>query len=550
MPTSSPGPVANGPLVNAASSRPSHLALHVLEGEHVASLSRIGGPGSAALDDREPQDPGAPAPADGLNTPVGVVMHGALALLATQPITWAASLLATAMTPRYLTDHELGQYAVALTVAGLAGTLVALGIPTSLVRSIASRPREIACEGAAALAIVGGLSAGAAVSVALVWSWLALPGSESGVLPYALLGMVIANVLQIVFSIFVGLEQHARFAWINAAAAALSQFASVAALMAGGSLVDFVATGVLVQAGIVLVAWKLIPLHLAWMSITHERVQRIVIEGAPFLGSVLTHRIRGDIEIALIAFFLAEQAVGWWAAASRIVSAPMFIPFLIATPLLPALSQHVQERAVFQSTLRRSLILVVLVTVPFGAMIGALAPVIPERLGWAASFAGAIPLMVVLSASMPLIAIGVVLGTGMIALGQERRLLGLNIAATIVSAGSLPALLVLSAPWTGDAAVGAGLARLLTECVMVFGAAWSLPRGTFDWTTVTALIRIVLAGGALAAVTTALLPMSPELAGVVGGLLFVACTLLLRVVLVSELLDLWRLARRRVGLQG
>jgi O-antigen/teichoic acid export membrane protein len=477
-------------------------------------------------------------PPEGKRSPVATVLRGALALLMTQPITWAASLLATAFVPRYLSDRELGQYAVALTVAGLAGTLMALGIPTSLVRAVASRPWDAKREGTAALALVVGLSSATAIGVALVWSWLELPGSEGGILPYALLGMVVSNGLQVGFAILVGLEQHARFAWVNAAASALSQLASVGVLVAGGSLVAFVAVGVVVQAGVALVAWRLSRLGLTWEGVSRARMTRIAGEGLPFLGSVLMGRLRGDIEIALLVFLLSEQVVGWWVAASRIVSAPIFIPILIATPLLPALSQSAQDRPSFERTLRRSLIMVVLVTVPLGALIGAMAPAIPGRLGWAASFDGTIPLLMMLSASMPLIAIGIVLATGMMALGQERQLLAVNVVATVVTASAIPLVIPALAGWTENGSIGAGVVRIATELVMVVGAAFCLPRGIVDWEILDTVGRIVLAAGGLVAVTTILLPLSPELAAVSGGVAFVLGVLLLRVVQVSELLEL------------
>jgi O-antigen/teichoic acid export membrane protein len=480
-----------------------------------------------------------PSPSAGTRrSPVVAVLHGVLAILATQPITWAASLLATVFVPRYLTDRELGQYAVAVTIAGLAGTLVALGIPTSLVRAVANRPWDAKREGTAALALVVGLSSVTAIGVALVWSWWELPGSEGGILPVVLLGMVVSNGLQIAFSILVGLEQHARFAWMNAASSAISQAASVGALVAGASLVEYVAVGVVVQVVVALLAWRLANLGLEWAGLQRARLRRIAVEGLPFLGSLMMGRLRGDIEIALLAFLLTEQVVGWWSAASRIVSAPIFIPILVAIPLLPALSQSAGDRPLFERTLRRSLLMVVLVTVPLGAMIGAVAPAIPGRLGWAASFEGAVPVIVMLSASMPLIAIGIVLGTAMIALGLERQLLAVNIAATVVSAAAIPVLIWALGGWTDSGVLGAGIARLLTESVMIVGAACFLPRGLLDWDTLRVLGGTVLSAACLVAVTRTLLPISPELAGIAGGLAFSLCALLLGAVQVRDLREL------------
>src|SRR5436853_36709 len=60
------------------------------------------------------------------HSPSARVARGALSLLTTQPLTWMTSLLTTVLVPQYLGAQGLGQYAVVVTVAGLAGTITTL----------------------------------------------------------------------------------------------------------------------------------------------------------------------------------------------------------------------------------------------------------------------------------------------------------------------------------------------------------------------------------------------------------------------------------------
>src|SRR5947209_7875798 len=62
--------------------------------------------------------------------------RGAMALLSTQPLTWAASLLTAGLVPHFLGDASLGDLTLAVAIAGLLGLLVSAGIPGSLARHV------------------------------------------------------------------------------------------------------------------------------------------------------------------------------------------------------------------------------------------------------------------------------------------------------------------------------------------------------------------------------------------------------------------------------
>ena len=199
--------------------------------------------------------------------------------------------------------------------------------------------------------------------------------------------------------------------------------------------------------------------------------------GLPFLAWNFLVRFRTEGETLFLGPMLSVEAVGWWSVAMRIVSIPLFVPTLIMTPLLPALSQIVGDRPAFAATLRRSFELTVIVTFGASAAILAFAPVVPSILGWAPEYQATVPLMQVLVLFFPLASIGMVFGTGLMALGEERRMLLANVVATVVQYGILLVAVPLATDWIGNGVLGAAFSRVASEFVMLVAAQILLPRG-------------------------------------------------------------------------
>src|SRR5579884_1294951 len=90
-------------------------------------------------------------------SPAMSIARGALALLSTQPLTWAATLATTIFLPRYLGDTGLGTYALAISVATLVAMVCSLGVPDYLARWLAAEPAAVR-EGGGALVLLTGVA--------------------------------------------------------------------------------------------------------------------------------------------------------------------------------------------------------------------------------------------------------------------------------------------------------------------------------------------------------------------------------------------------------
>jgi putative peptidoglycan lipid II flippase len=428
--------------------------------------------------------------------------------------------------------------------------MVALfGMPTFLRRRVAAEPACAALYGTGALIILLGVGLVLSIAVTLACWWLALPVARDHVLALAFVCMGVSSASSVLFSLLNGLERHARFAWLNAGTDVFVRIMGLLVLVAGAGLPMYLATAAAAATLALLFGWYTSGIGLQRAALDPRLIRELLHGGSTFLAWNVVTQIRMHGDVILVGFLLSEQAAGWLSAAYRIISIPVFIPTAIVTPLLPALTRSAHDPAAFQHTLRRSLEMTLLLTVPAAMGIVALAPVAPDLLRWGAEFQHTIPLMTILAFQQPLMGASLVLGTGLMALHDERRWL----RVLMVAAGFNIALNLLLVPlferWLQHGALAAALVEVATETIMLGGALILLPHGTLDRRIVAFGGRLALAGGALLVVTMLLRSVFVPLSIVAGGLAFLAVAMALRVVTPAEIRSLGgtvvqRLARR------
>lgn len=465
------------------------------------------------------------------------LVRGALALSSMQPLTWTASLLSTIFVPHYLGAGSLGVYAMAANLAALAGAAAALGVPTYLRRHVATHSRQVALDTGGALVLLVGAALLVAVGLSVLLSLLklAIPGP---VFRIALAGMVIATAQGVLSSALVGQERHVQFAWLGTLAAVGGVGASVIVLAMGGGLTGYVAAGPIVWALVFLVSWRVSGFHLQRVAFDPKLLRQIARGGFPFLGWDAATQVRNQADVVLAGLVLSQQAAGWLAAAYRIISIPAFIPTLIVTPLLPALSRVTRERAIFQQILRRSLAAAIILTIPCSAGILALAPAVPKLLHWPSEFHNSIPLMMILVLQQPLMAVDMTFATALIALNQERRWLRALVFGAIFNPAMNLVLLPVFNARLHNGAIGAAVVEVATELLMCAGALILLPSGLVGRETASLAGRVILAGFGLWLVASILRPWSLPLAAVAGGTTYLLIGAVLRVLTPADLQEL------------
>jgi O-antigen/teichoic acid export membrane protein len=457
------------------------------------------------------------------------IARGALAILRTQPLTWGASLLTIALVPSLLGAEAFGQYTVAITIVSIASTAVGLGIPDYLVRRVAQQPEAVERDMGTVLlvtmttALVGVLVLG--LSVPLMGFSL----GDNRLLYVALIGLLAVPLQGALLSSLRGLGNHSRFAWSNAATVVVWAVVGVLVLWAGASVVTYAAIGAVVTIATTLVAFKLSGLRPARPALDFSVIREFVRGGLPFLGCTLTQIVASSIDRVILGALVPSAEVGWYAAASRIVYIPVFIPMLLATPLFAVVGRNTHAPPAVRRAVAESLRVLLLLIVPLSAGLVVAAPIVPDALHWPSDFQSAVPLMQILSISIPVMALNMVLVTVLMALGGEGRWARASVLIAVLNA----VMNVACIPWfdrsTGNGAIGASVITLVTEILMFAAVVKLLPSDLLELKVGWIMGRVVLAGIAAALVGAWLLPIALPLAAVIGGLVYLLATLGLQV---------------------
>jgi O-antigen/teichoic acid export membrane protein len=412
--------------------------------------------------------------------------------------------------------------------------VASLGIPDYLTRRVASLPDRASAECVSGIVLLTGIATVASAGLWVVVSALALPIAASFVLPVALAGMVVGMGSHVLASFLVGGQRLGRFAWWRAVSIAFGTTAALGSLVAGGGLFGFMVAELVAALLMLALGWYASRIRFDLSGLEPATIRRIVIGGLPFLGWNLALAIRNGIDVILTGVLLRDQVAGWLSAAYRIVYIPIFIPTIIVTPLLPALTRHRDDAEVFYRTARKSLLIVLAMTMPISAAFVVLAPEVPALLGWGAEFRHSVPVIAILALEQPLMATDMVLGTMLIALHRERSWLLVAVVAGAFNIGMNAVALPLFERELGNGAIGAAVVEGSTELLMFVGAIALLPRGSIDREAGSLAGRILLAASADLAVGILLRPVSLWIGLAAGGIVFVALAFGLRALEVDD----------------
>jgi O-antigen/teichoic acid export membrane protein len=447
------------------------------------------------------------------------VLRGALALLSTQPITWATSLAIAVLVPRYLGAEALGQYGVASGVAVLVATLASFGIQSYLTRQVATDARRAQVLVWAGIAIVTAGAVAISLLLLLVVAVFRIPGMDLALLAMSMCGGALTLIQGVLVAVFIGRGENARAAWSMAASTFLAAATGLTVLVLGGGVYEYAfafLVGWIIAVGVMIATSGIPPTRAALdPAIAHELIRG----GMPFMGWNLALRL-GGLDIIVTGVLAPSIVAGWLVAAYRIINVTVFIPTVITTPLMPALTRCKGRVDEYRSLLEDSLATVIFLTVPVAGLIFALAPIIPDVMGWPASLQNAIPVMVILAFQQPLVAVDMVLGVSLIALGLERPWLKVAIVAAVFNLGTNVLAVPLAQSLLGNGAIGAAAVELVTELIFLAGALRLTPAGLLGRADLSRAARIVVAGVALIVVASALRTAGLPVAFVGGGVAY------------------------------
>lgn len=214
-----------------------------------------------------------------------------------------------------------------------------------------------------------------------------------------------------------------------------------------------------------------IPVRPKWDGAVVARLKRHI---TPYVGSTLLGLVIFNSDLIFLRFLRDREAVGYYAAAYALISFLISISSAHLLTLLPALARlngaSDAQRQLYRDAVARMLAVVLPVAVG-GALVAD--PLV--RLAFGESFASAIPVLVLLLATVPLFAMRDIASCAILARGREGMVFRISALSAVLSV----ALNLLLIPPFGM--FGAASATLLTEAVRLVLCVTAAHRLGFPW---------------------------------------------------------------------
>ncbi len=464
------------------------------------------------------------------------VIRNALALSFARPFTWLSAAGLTVLLPGYLGDVNLGKINAAFAFADWCGLLVSLGITTYLTKEVArqkAKPGDLILNALVlrmALAFIVGLGAiGVAGLVTDDWLSRQLLYLLSIHMMLTVIGGVLTGALQ-------GMQQMRSVATIDAFSK-LALLSLVAIFLFEGFGVRSVAVAYIVSDLIAIscLIWAVKRIGGLAGSINLHSWKTLMTGGLPFFVWEVALLTYARVDVILLSALATSAVLGWYYAAYRIISLPLFLPVILMTAIFPALSASVHDSRLFNLLCRRGVVVAALTTVPlaFGLML--LADKVIDLFGYPASFSNSVAPIALLAAGLPLVAVNMIIAPALSALDRQRSWALLGVGAAVLN----PLINLLAIPITdrefGNAAIGAAAVTTCTEIYLLAGGLILLPRGVLDGSTLAGVLKCLLAGLIMSTVLWLAKDFSIFVLVPIGALVYGLAVLFFRAVTLGEL---------------
>jgi len=461
-----------------------------------------------------------------------------------------AAMVFMVIVSRGLGDVEFGRLYLAFTLASIVAVLGDAGLSQVLTRAVARDHASLAAYLARSALLIAALAA--ALYAILVGAARALGFTPEVNALVLVLGVLI--VTESLGQLLAGAFQAHERMMVPALARVGSNVVTLAvviplllvwpsALAVAGVLVLGSALRVAIQGLSVggLEGFRLAPAPPPpWRGLLRAGVPFLAVQG---LGVFVVR-----IDVVMLGRLASEAAVGWYGAASRAVEALYVVPIMLTSATFPVLSRLWSEGpGIFATTLRKTLNVVLVISVPVAVTLFVLAQDIVSFLFTLAAFAPAVPILRIQAVTVPLVFVDYLLVCALMAIGRERTWLAIVVGACFLDPALDWVLIGAADAAYGNGGIGAALATMLTEVFLFACVLRALPSGVLDASSLRVAARVAVVGSLQgAALVTARVAGVPWLAAaVLAGCVYVLAVIRLRL-LPSDLVSwLGELIERR-----
>jgi O-antigen/teichoic acid export membrane protein len=452
--------------------------------------------------------------------------------------------------PRFLGDAEFGRLHLALSLTLMFGVAVEFGLTQVLARAVARHYALARPYAGRAVALVGVLGTGLYLGLGGVARLLGYHPDVVELVSVLGIVMVAEALSQVLTALFQAHERMLVPALARIAGNLLT-LAVVFPLLARGHGALAVAA-VMAASAVLRVAINTVAVRrlegFATAGVARPDWRSLLAAGLPFLVWQALGIFYFRMDVVMLGWLTTDATVGWYGAASRLLDALCFVPQILTMATFPIAARlWVSDRGAFRATVRDTLHLLLLVTVPAAVGVVTLAQDIVAFLFTLEAFGPAVPILRVHGLTLGLLFVDFFLVGILMAIGQERRWIAIAGAACVVSPLLSRLLIPLAEARFGNGGIGAATGTLLTEAFIMACALHLLPAGTLGRETGRVAGRAALAGGAMALLIVGGRAMDVvwPLAAAAGGLAYLGLVVRLGLLPPEASRWLWGLVARR-----
>lgn len=469
-----------------------------------------------------------------------IVVRNSIVLIMRESSLWILNALLVLFLPRYLGDEGLGRLQFALSFVAIFSIGMGLGTRQFLLKEIARDHSQIERFIGAALGIRVLMAAAVFMLVSLT-IWLTGYSAEAvTVVLLAASAMIITSFSDIIRAAFHGLEDMAKPALAEVTQKLVVVSLGIAVLAMGHGILAYAA--VLVAGAAIQLAinyWNLRSLGYWRINFDREKMKVLLVGGAPFLFMAGLLIAYNHGVVILLRIFTNDAVVGWYAAAFGLYQSGQVLAMLMTTALLPTLSRtnfmHMEATA---QIARKSTTVLLLLVVPAAFAISVLSGKIIDLLNYPAEFKNSVPMLTILALSIPVTSFLTLLGTIAIATDRQKSWSIALCGAVALNLAINAAMIPYFHSASGNGAIGAATALLITECVMVFIGIRLIPQGVLNAETGITSLKILASGSAMAFVGLWVEVAGAKVQAPMMAISYAALVFCLRVVAMNDLRSL------------
>lgn len=482
------------------------------------------------------------------------LIRGIFTLGVAQVLTWIGGAALTVLLPRYLGDANLGKIAFGLAFTTLMGLVADLGTATFLTREVARSPQralQLMANTLAMRVVLGGL----AVALAVVVINAAPYDESTRAIVYVLCaGMAVVALSNTVIATLQGLQCIPALATFSVVTKLGYAAIAVGVLLGGAGPLEVALAWVASQAMGLLLACvalgRVRGMGLRWLAPDWDTVRRLLVGGLPFFTWQAALLVYGQVDAVLLSLLTQDAVVGWYSAAYRVVTIPMFLPTIVMTVMFPALSATATDSRAFNALARRAVHAVLLPGLPMALGIMLLPDKLVALFGYPESFSHSIPLMVLLAPHIIMVGVNMVIGTVLNTRDRQKAWALAAVAAALANPVlNFPAINVSQAAF-GNGAIGASVVTTLTELFMLGAGLRLLPAGVFGRETAWDVLRCVAAASVMAIALWLARDLPVPASVAVGALVYGVTCLAVGAVSLRDLGEARQHLLRRGGVRG